>query len=63
MHRDGRLRVDCAHAVESILSGVFVNERFANKPDLIRFAGWWGHDEGERFKMEKGFKPMQGADG
>ncbi|GAB3342844.1 kynureninase [Marivirga atlantica] len=45
------------------VSGVFVNERFANKPDLIRFAGWWGHDEGERFKMEKGFKPMQGADG
>ena len=45
------------------ISGIYVHERFANKPDLIRFAGWWGHDEAERFKMEKGFKPMEGADG
>ncbi|MFQ3214088.1 MAG: kynureninase [Marivirga sp.] len=45
------------------VSGIYVHERFANQPDLIRFAGWWGHDEEERFKMEKGFKPMPGADG
>lgn len=45
------------------VSGIFVHENHAEKPDLIRFAGWWGHDEGERFKMEKGFKPMFGADG
>ncbi|MBT0809820.1 kynureninase [Litoribacter ruber] len=45
------------------ISGIFVNERHANNPDLPRFAGWWGHDEEERFKMEKGFKPMYGADG
>lgn len=44
-------------------SGVFVHERHANKPDLPRFAGWWGHDESERFKMQKGFKPMPGAEG
>ncbi len=37
------------------VSGIFVHERFAERPDLPRFAGWWGHDEGERFKMEKGF--------
>ncbi len=45
------------------MSGVFVHERHANNPDLPRFAGWWGHDENERFKMKKGFKPMHGADG
>ncbi|MFN3801317.1 kynureninase [Belliella pelovolcani] len=45
------------------VSGIFVHERHAERPDLVRFAGWWGHDEGERFKMEKGFKPMYGADG
>ena len=44
-------------------SGVFVNERHGNNPELIRFAGWWGHDEKERFKMKKGFVPMQGAAG
>jgi kynureninase len=45
------------------VSGVFVHERYAERADLPRFAGWWGHDEGERFKMEKGFVPMYGADG
>lgn len=44
-------------------SGVFVHERHANAPTLPRFAGWWGHDEAERFQMKKGFKPMYGAAG
>jgi kynureninase len=44
-------------------SGAFVHERHANNPALPRFAGWWGHDESERFKMRKGFKPMYGAEG
>jgi len=44
-------------------SGVFVHERHGDNPALPRFAGWWGHDEGERFKMRKGFKPMRGAEG
>jgi kynureninase len=44
-------------------SGAFVHERHAANPNLPRFAGWWGHDETERFKMQKGFKPMYGADG
>lgn len=44
-------------------SGVFVHERHGNNPDLVRFAGWWGHDEKERFLMKKGFKPMEGAAG
>ncbi|MEJ7662023.1 MAG: aminotransferase class V-fold PLP-dependent enzyme [Hymenobacter sp.] len=34
-------------------SGVFVHERFANRPDLPRLAGWWGNDPEERFEMKK----------
>ncbi|MBB6326822.1 kynureninase [Algoriphagus iocasae] len=45
------------------ISGIFVHERFADRPDLPRFGGWWGHDESQRFLMEKGFVPMHGADG
>lgn len=45
------------------VSGIYVNERFADNTDLPRFAGWWGHDEQKRFQMEKGFIPMHGADG
>ncbi|MHA6249424.1 kynureninase [Pontibacter sp. CAU 1760] len=44
-------------------SGVYVHERFANDESLPRFAGWWGHNAQERFKMQKGFKPMEGAAG
>ncbi|MDO7850783.1 kynureninase [Hymenobacter convexus] len=44
-------------------SGVFVHERFANRPDLVRLAGWWGHDASVRFQMKKGFRPMPGAAG
>ena len=43
--------------------GAFVHERHATDKDLPRFAGWWGHDEKERFLMRKGFKPSPGADG
>ncbi len=45
------------------ISGIFVHERHAQSPELPRFPGWWGHEEDERFKMEKGFLPMFGADG
>ena len=44
-------------------SGVFIHERHGNNPDLPRFAGWWGHDEDNRFLMRKGFVPMPGAAG
>ncbi len=43
--------------------GVFVHERYAHDTSLPRFAGWWGHNEGERFRMQPGFQPMPGADG
>jgi kynureninase len=45
------------------VSGMFVHQNHANKPELPRFAGWWGHDKEVRFLMEPGFKPMPGAEG
>lgn len=44
-------------------SGVFVHQRHADRPELVRLAGWWGHDEATRFQMKKGFRPMYGAEG
>ncbi len=44
-------------------SGIFVHEKHGNDSDIPRFGGWWGQDETSRFKMEKGFIPMVGADG
>lgn len=45
------------------VAGAFVNERHSSNFELPRLAGWWGHDETERFQMRKGFKAMAGADG
>ena len=43
--------------------GMFVHERYAERPDLPRFAGWWGHRESDRFQMRRGFIPERGAAG
>lgn len=45
------------------VAGAFVHERHAKSFELPRFAGWWGHNEQERFQMKKGFQPMPGVDG
>jgi len=45
------------------ISGIFVHEKHFNDASLHRFAGWWGYQENQRFKMEKGFVPEAGADG
>jgi kynureninase len=45
------------------IAGAFVHERHGQNHSLSRFAGWWGHNEKERFKMKKGFEPMPGVDG
>lgn len=45
------------------VSGAYVHERFAARPDLPRLAGWWGHDPEVRFQMRPGFQPAPGAEG
>lgn len=45
------------------VAGIFVHEKYGNDKTIPRFAGWWGHDESQRFQMKKGFIPMEGADG
>lgn len=45
------------------IAGAFVHERHGKNFDLPRFAGWWGHNQKERFAMKKGFHGMTGADG
>jgi kynureninase len=45
------------------VAGAFIHEQHHKNLKLPRFAGWWGHNEKERFQMKKGFKPMPGADG
>jgi len=43
------------------VAGAFVHQRHLGK-DLPLFAGWWGHDKAERFKMERTFNPMPTAE-
>lgn len=43
------------------VAGAFVHQRHLGT-ELPRFAGWWGHDKRERFKMERAFKPMPTAE-
>ncbi|HEX2900662.1 MAG TPA: kynureninase [Bacteroidia bacterium] len=45
------------------LSGVFIHNRHATDASIPRFAGWWGHNKANRFKMPPYFEPLPGAEG
>jgi kynureninase len=45
------------------IAGAFVHSKHARDLSRPRFAGWWGHNERDRFLMKKGFQPMPGVDG
>jgi kynureninase len=45
------------------VGGMYVHEHHGNNPKSFRLAGWWGNDEKNRFKMEKGFIPQPGVAG
>jgi len=40
------------------LGGAFVHERHHQNKDMIRLAGWWGHNKETRFKMRDAFDPI-----
>ena len=44
------------------LAGAFIHEKH-HKSNLPRFAGWWGHNKENRFKMPEEFEPIQTAEG
>jgi kynureninase len=45
------------------IGGCFVHERHARSTALPRFAGWWGQDPANRFRMPPDFSPIPGAQG
>jgi kynureninase len=45
------------------LGGCYVHERHGNNPNLVRPAGWWGHDANSRFAMPEEFIAQPGAEG
>jgi kynureninase len=45
------------------VGAVYIHERYHTSETMTRFAGWWGYDKATRFKMDKGFKPIQTAEG
>ncbi|MCX7728258.1 MAG: kynureninase [Bacteroidia bacterium] len=44
------------------VGGAFIHQKHLKNIDLPLFAGWWGTDKKERFKMKPEFEPMHTAE-
>ena len=44
------------------VAGIFVHEKH-HRSNLVRHAGWWGHNKEDRFTMPNSFNPIQSAEG
>ena len=44
------------------VSGMYVNERHVDNPEIFRLAGWWGHNKKDRFQMPDQFNPIPTAE-
>ena len=45
------------------VSGIYIHEKHCTNPEIPRFSGWWGYQESQRFLMQKGYIPENGAAG
>jgi len=45
------------------VAGAFVHQKHFSNTNLPRLAGWWGYEKSTRFLMQKGFKPIETAEG
>ncbi|MEO6070595.1 MAG: kynureninase, partial [Chitinophagaceae bacterium] len=45
------------------VGAAYVHERFHTDQKLNRLAGWWGYQKETRFQMQKGFIPIESAEG
>ena len=44
------------------VAGAYIHSKHHNN-NLLRFAGWWGHNKDDRFKMPDKFNPIKSAEG
>ena len=45
------------------VAGAFIHEKHVRNKNLPRFAGWWGHNKENRFRMDREFDVMPTAEG
>lgn len=45
------------------IAGLYINKKYLTDPNLVRFAGWWGHNKATRFQMPNVFDPIPTAEG
>ena len=44
------------------VSGMYINEKHVENPNVLRLAGWWGHNKENRFQMPDKFDPIPSAE-